>query len=102
MDTTNNPQYTLGTLIFWAKQDNPEEFSKILKDHLKSYVDISLKGEKTCGTHTDVANIVYNYYKELFVCSGLKENAWFYFNEITGRWKETEQGHILSKKIIIR
>ena len=27
MDSTNNPQYTLGTLIFWAKQDNPEEYS---------------------------------------------------------------------------
>jgi len=99
MNTTNNPQYTLGTLIFWAKQDNPEEFSKIQKDSLQKLVDRSLIGEKTCGAHTDVANIVYNYYKNLYVCSGLKENSWFYFNELTGRWKETEQGHILRMKL---
>ena len=99
MNNTNTPQYTMGTLIFWAKQDNPDEFSKIQKDSLSKLVDKSLIGEKTCGAHTDVANIVYNYYKNLFVCSGLKENAWFYFNEINGRWKETEQGHILRMRL---
>ena len=95
MNNTNNPQYTMGTLVFWAKQDNPSEYDRIQKESLKTYVEKSLVGEKTCGAHTDVANIIYNYYKNLFVCSGLKENAWFYFNELTGRWQETEQGHIL-------
>jgi P4 family phage/plasmid primase-like protien len=99
MNTTNNPQYTMGTLIFWAKQDNPSEYDRIQKESLQKLVDNSLKGEKTCGAHTDVANVAFNYYKELFVCSGLKDNAWFYFNEITGRWQETEQGIILRRRL---
>jgi len=95
MNNTNNPQYTMGTLVFWAKQDNPSEYDRIQKESLKNVIDKSLVGEKTCGAHTDVANIIYNYYKNLFVCSGLKDNSWYYFHEITGKWQETEQGHIL-------
>ena len=99
MNNTNKPQYTLGTLIYWAKKDNPDEFSIIQKESLKGLVDKSLVGEKTCGTHSDVANIVYNYYKDLFVCSGLKDNVWYYFDDNTGRWIDTEQGVILRKRL---
>jgi len=99
MNNTSNQQYTMGTLVFWAKQDNPSEYDRIQKDSLKDKVSKSLKGEKSFGSHTDVANVVFNYYKDLFVCSSLKENSWFYFSDNTGRWKETEQGHILRKKL---
>ena len=97
--TNTDPQYTLGTLIFWAKQDNQEGFNKIKRESLKNHVDKSLKGEKSFGTHSDVANVVFNYYKDLYVCSSLKENLWYFFNEITGRWKETEHGHELRIKL---
>ena len=29
----------------------------------------------------------------------IKYNTWFYFNELTGRWKETEHGHELRKRL---
>uniref|UniRef100_A0A6C0C4U0 SF3 helicase domain-containing protein n=1 Tax=viral metagenome TaxID=1070528 RepID=A0A6C0C4U0_9ZZZZ len=99
MNNTSNKQYTMGTLIFWAKQDNYDEFIKIHKESLKEIIEKTIKGEKNCGAHTDVANVVYNYYKNLFVCSGLKDSTWFYFNEQTGRWKETEHGHELRKRL---
>ena len=99
MNSTNRPQYTLGTLIYWAKKDNPDEYSIIQKESLKGLVDKSLVGEKTCGTHSDVANIVFNYYKDLFVCSGLKDNVWYYFDDTTGRWIDSEQGVILRVRL---
>jgi P4 family phage/plasmid primase-like protien len=99
MNNTSNQQYTMGTLVFWAKQDNPSEFDKIQKASLKSVVDKSLVGEKSCGAHADIANIIFNYYKNLFVCAGLKDNTWFYFNEQTGRWQETENGHELRRRL---
>ena len=100
MNSTNtDPEYTIGTLIFWAKQDNPEAFDILKKDSLKTIIEKSLVGEKSCGSHSDVANVVYNYYKDLYVCSSLKDDLWHYFNEYTGRWKETEKGHELRIKL---
>ena len=99
MNNTSNQQYTMGTLVYWAKQDNYDKFIEIQKESLIKLVEKSLVGEKSCGAHADVANIIFKYYKDLFVCAGLKDNVWFYFNEQTGRWQETENGHELRKRL---
>ena len=47
----------------------------------------------------DVANVIYHYYKNEFVCANIKDNTWYYFNnDMGGKWEETEQGHLLRKK----
>jgi len=101
MDNTASAEkdINIGTLVFWAKKDNPEEYERIKKESLKDFVDKSLIGEKTCGTHADVANVIYNFYKDLYVCCGLKDNNWYYFNELSGKWKQTEQGHVLRSRL---
>ena len=92
---------TIRTLHWWVKQDIPlEEYRNIIKDSLEGKINLSLEGEKTCGTHYDVSNVIADYYKNEFVCSGIKENYWFYFNEnIGGKWEQTEVGHELRKRL---
>ena len=89
----NNKNLTIGSLHYWAKLDNPDEYLVIKRKSLNGLVETSLK---TSGSHADVANVIYHYFNDCFVCSHIKENSWYYFNEIKGgKWEETEMGHEL-------
>ena len=96
----NNKQLTIASLHYWAKQDNPDKYKDILRDSLEKLVEISIRGDKSTGPHADVANVIYHYFKDCFVCANIKENVWYYFNElIGGRWEVTEQGHKLRSRL---
>ena len=90
---------TIKTLHWWVKQDIPiKDYRDLIKESLVKKIETSLSGEKSTGTHYDVANVIADYYKNEFVCSGLKENFWYYFNESKGgKWEPTEIGHELRK-----
>ena len=49
-------------------------YKEIIKESLESYVRLSIKGDKATGPHADVANVIYHYFKDCFVCADLKEN----------------------------
>ena len=92
---------TVKTLHWWVRQDIPiEDYRNIIKDSLYTKIEESLSGDKSTGAHYDVANVISDYYKNEFVCSGLKENFWYYFNEeCGGKWVATEIGHELRKRL---
>lgn len=100
MHRNNTKQYTIASLHFWAKQDDPDKYKNILMNSLEKLVEISIRGDKSTGPHADVANVIYHYFKDCFVCANIKENSWYYFNElIGGRWELTEQGHKLRSRL---
>ena len=100
MNCNNRKEYTIATLHYWAKQDNPEMYTGVMKDALKPLIDISIRGEKTTGPHSDVANVIFHYFKDSFRCGNIKENTWYYFNEsLGGKWELTEEGHLLRKEL---
>ena len=58
------------------------------------------KSVGSSGSHADVANVIYHYFKDCFVCAEIKTNSWYYFNELSGgKWEETETGHILRSRL---
>ena len=96
----NNKHITIASLHFWAKQDNPNGYKNILRDSLENMVAISIRGDKATGPHADVANVIFHYFKDCFVCSNIRDNMWYFFNEwIGGRWELTEQGHKLRSRL---
>ena len=96
----NNKQITIASLHFWARQDDPDKYEEIKKESLENLVVLSIKGDKATGPHADVANVIFHYFKDRFVCANIKENLWYYFNEyIGGRWEITEQGHRLRSRL---
>ena len=98
--TNNNKQITIASLHFWARKDNPDKYEEIKKESLENLVVVSIKGDKATGPHADVANVIFHYFKDRFVCANIKENIWYYFNEhIGGRWELTEQGHRLRSRL---
>jgi len=105
MERTSSKKYSIGTVLHWARKDNPPDhkgnslFNNIINASLFKHVLKCIVGNKdnkdSGGCHSDVANLIKEYFKDQFVCSGLKDNSWYYFNDESGRWNRSEHGHHL-------
>ena len=96
----NNRQITIASLHYWARKDDLDKYDKIKKESLENLVIQSIKGDKATGPHADVANVIFHYFKDSFVCANMKDNLWYYFHEyIGGKWEATEMGHKLRSKL---
>ena len=84
----------IGSLMFWAKNDNPQEFIKQKNNSLENYVDKSVRS----GADADylVGSLIHKYYEDEFISVNVKDE-WFYFNG--HRWERTLEGTILKTKI---
>lgn len=93
----NNKKITIGSLNHWAKIDDFDSWKNITRDSVSTLINRSVGSS---GSHADVANVIYHYFKDCFVCSEIKTNSWYYFNELNGgKWEETETGHILRSRL---
>ena len=99
MNNKNTGGVGMGSMIHWAAKDSPNDFHKHRCDALESSIIKTVKKEKTCGAHADMADVIYRYYRNEFVCAGLKEDLWYYFNSASGKWKPSEKGHELRKRL---
>ena len=84
--------YTIGSLIKWAKEDNYEGYMKIMREKISKFLDSG-----ALNTDYDVAQIIYELYKNEFVCVSIAGKEWFQFNGT--RWCKVEDGYTLSEKM---
>lgn len=71
---------TEGSLRFWAKQDNPDEYKKLMFQSVSKLIYNSRN-----ETHTDIAKVVYHLYRDIFVCCYFKDKpTWYEFKN--HRW----------------
>lgn len=84
--------FSLGTLRYFAMQDSPQEYDEYKKMTAKRFMENSVN---LSGTHFDLAKLLYEEYKDEYVCSSLKERLgdWYRFNGL--RWERDEQGNSL-------
>ena len=95
-DRMVSKNFTLGTLRYFAMQDSPVEYEEYRKVTAKRFMENSLN---LSGTHYDLAKILFEQYRDEYVCSNLKERLgeWYRFNGI--RWEREEQGVSILLKI---
>ena len=86
--------YTIGTLKWMAKSDNPEEYRKYQKDRAEEYIQ-----ESVSGAHNDIAKVMYEFYGDEFVCSSIQNKKWWQYTE--GHWREIDSGVYLRERISI-
>ena len=92
---------TLGSIKYWAKSENPEEYEKIWKETIDKYIHDTLFGK---GTEYDLARLAHLMYKDRFACVNLKKNGeWWEFGK-RGKytkhvWCENESGTSLRREI---
>lgn len=83
----------IGTLHMWAKQDNPEKYSKLISEDISAFIRRSMS-----QTDYDIALVIARMFKHRFRCSSHKHHTWY---EYEGhRWKEIEKGYTLFYKEI--
>lgn len=81
---------TLGTLSYFAKNDNPELYSQLILSRKEMQVEIN-------DTHSDIAKQMYDMYGHEYVCASIKDGLWYKFEN--HHWKEIEGGIDLRNKI---
>lgn len=84
--------YTIASLHWWAKQDNYDEYFKIMSAKTSQLII-----NASTGTHDDIANVIYQLYKYRFRCTSVKKNIWYEFKN--HRWQLIDDGYSLSELI---
>lgn len=82
----------IGSLYYWAKLDNPQEYSQIIGQKL--YNDIIKSQSRTTQ---DVACVVYRMYQYQYVCASYRYGNWYEFRN--HRWTELDSAVSLRKKL---
>ena len=86
-------KFTIGTLMYFAKQDNPDLYSQ----HVKTKSNNILKETILNGGHNDFARLLYNEYETEFVCTSIASKIWYQFKDHI--WKEDDMGTHLRERI---
>jgi len=84
--------FSIGTLKYFAKLDNPEMYKEHTKNATKKLFKIAIE-----GGHNDLARILYNEFNNEFVCTSIKGKEWFQFKSHI--WHVNEVGTGLRERI---
>lgn len=82
----------ISTLKYWARIDNSEKYYDIMKE-----IFDPIFGEAETGTHVDIASVIYEFYKDRFVCVDKKRNFWYEFQD--HKWVPIESAYSLENII---
>lgn len=82
---------TKASIMFWAKEDSYEEYKKIKDTTIDHFVTETIKNFKEVGDW-DYAKILYNIFKDKYVCVSINNKKWYVFKN--HRW-EMDEGQTL-------
>ena len=88
----NNCGYTIASLYKWAKEDNPIEYSNIIRANVNKLLETA-----DIKTDYDIARILKEMYKHDFVCSDITKNIWWQFDK--HRWRRIDGAYTFSLKM---
>ena len=89
----NEDTLTKRSIMYWAKNDSPAEYKRVRRETIDFFVEETLINP----TEFDFATVLYNIYKDSFVCVSIKNNIWYEY--INHRWFEIDSGNTLRLKI---
>jgi len=80
----------IGTLKWWAQQDNEEKYHSIMNDSVIPLIDLCIRSD---GAHYDIAKVVQAIYKDEI--KTINKTLWYHYDKDKHRWKITTEGSIL-------
>jgi len=101
-----NNGLSIRSIIHWVKTENSEKYAEIRKntidfllENVLNIGDIEAEGKPKIAKagDYDIAYILYELYKDEFVCANLKNNIWYHFDN--HRWTEIDSGVTLRERI---
>lgn len=86
----------LGTLRWWAKQDNSIKYNNVVNTAIIKYIDDALGSD---GAHFDIACVVHAIYKDEF--KAITKDVWYKYDKQHHRWAKGREGLELRKLLSI-
>jgi P4 family phage/plasmid primase-like protien len=80
----------IGTLKWWAKQDNIIKYNEIIDDSVTPLIELCIRSD---GAHYDIAKVVQAIYKD--EVKTVNKTLWYHYNKDKHRWKITTEGSVL-------
>jgi P4 family phage/plasmid primase-like protien len=77
---------TYRSIMYWSKNDAREKYDAIRKETIDFFIAQTIQSP----TEFDLASVVFNMYKDRFVCTSIKNKTWFEYSN--HRWHETDSG----------
>ena len=77
------------SIMYWAKNDALKKYHEIRSETIDYYIDQTVQD----ATEFDLATVLFQLYKEEFVCVSIKNNIWYQYKN--GRWFEIDSGNAL-------
>lgn len=89
---SNGKKLGIGSLYYWAKNDNYDKYIEIKRKDIRYYIDKSMN----C-TNYDIARVMFEMFKYQYICASIKNNLWYEFKN--HRWYEDDGAISLRQKI---
>jgi|688.fasta_scaffold08469_5 P4 family phage/plasmid primase-like protien len=93
-DRMRKENLSMGTLRWWAKQDNPQRYNEIINNSIIPIIDIAIGSE---GAHYDIAKVVQGIYKGEY--KAINKDTWYKFDKDCHRWVKAKEGLKLRKEL---
>ena len=84
----------MGTLRWWAKQDNLRRYNELIDETITPLIDMAIKSE---GSHYDIAKVVQAQYKDEY--KAVTKETWYKYDKKKHRWVKTREGLNLRKAL---
>lgn len=82
---------TYRSIMYWSKNDARDKYDAIRKDTIDFFITQSI--QTATATEFDLACVLYNMYKDRFVCVSIKHKIWYEY--VNHRWHEIDSGNTL-------
>ena len=93
-DPSNKDCLTIRSIMYWCKTANEKEYKTIHNNTIQHYMYYSINNN---STDYDLANVVYQLYKDSYICVNYKNNIWYEF--VNNRWNVNDSGISLKQKL---
>jgi len=86
----NEDGLTSKSIIYWAKNNAlKEDYERVRKETIEYFIQQSIQ----TSTEYDFATVLYNLFKDMFVCASIKGNLWYQYRG--HKWEKIDSGSSL-------
>lgn len=96
-NTMSKKGVSIGSLKYWAKLDNPEQYKKVINESLETIINDVLGSD---GAHFDIACFTAKLMADKVVYDG-KMKRWYCVDEKTNIWECDKEGIIIIKVLAV-
>ena len=88
-NVSNTDGLTHRSIMFWCKNDARTKYNEIRTETIDYFIEQTVQ----TATEHDLASVLFNMFKDDFVCVSIKNNVWYEY--INHRWYEIDSGTTL-------